>query len=162
MVRYFDEVINKQYSELLAYAHHINNVCKKNRHVLTAISYAYINSQKHEPKTFEEAKRILLHYIKCELLYNESKTKKEKITAVEEVITQKSDEEKIHYDFHNIIDSELARFNFIERIFFEKYMEIKRNNGTIKDLAGYYKIDERYCRKKVKKLKLRINERVKD
>lgn len=162
MVRYFDEVINKQYSELLAYAHHINNVCKKKRYVLTAISYAYINAQKYEPKTFEEAKKILLHFVKCELLYNESQTKKEKITAVEDFSQQKSEEEKVHIDFHYIIDCELAKFNFIERIFFEKYMEIKLQNGTIKDLAKYYQLNERYCRKMIKKLKLRINERVKD
>jgi hypothetical protein len=157
MVQLYNIVIESKYSELEKYAHFINDVSNKGRNVLTAISNAYIHAQKHTPKTEDEAKAILLHYIKCELLYTQTATHKENITAIDfESLHQAEDEPKEHIDFHYIIDKEVEEWNFIDRKFFEKWMEYKKQGKKDYELAELYGIDKTYCRKKLQQLKRRI------
>ena len=154
MAQFFEQVINTEYKEIEKYASFINRVSAKNRNYISAISNAYILAQKHTPETYQEAKAIILHYTKCELLYTKTATEKEKITCIDnDNLNNITVEESEHLDFHNIIEVEISKWNFIDKSFFEKYMDIKRKGGSCKTLAEFYKIDIAYTRRKVSNLK---------
>lgn len=151
-----NRVIETKYQEVENYARFIANVNGNKLSHHTAISNAYIKSLNHAPKDENEAKAIIFHYIKCELLWTRTATKKEIITAVDIDCIPEIIEQKNEIDFHDIIDKEVDTWNFIERVFFRKYMELKLQNKRLAHLAEYYGIDKEYCRKLVSKLKKRI------
>lgn len=157
MVQLFTDVVNAEYNDLQKYASFINRVSAKNRNYISAVSNAFIHAQKHTPKSYNEAKAILLHYIKCELLYTKTATEKENITAIDykELNNVECDEVE-HLDLHYIIESEVSTWNFIDKKFFDKYMDFKLNGKRDKHLAEHYNIDLAYTRQKLRNLKGRI------
>lgn len=153
----FNSVFDNRYHEIENYARFISSVSKKKLDYLPAISNAYIKALKHEPKTEDEAKGIILHYVKCELLWTRTATEKEKITSLElthDIEVIESDNNNI--DFHDIVEKAVKEFNFIDSIFFEKYMTFKKEGKTILELSTFYGIDYPYCKKKISKLKKQI------
>lgn len=151
----FNKVVELKYNELVLYAGFMINVSQKKLQCEVVISNAFIKSSKHTPNTQDEAKAILLHYIKSECLYSRTDSQKELITAVE-YETNESEEIKSIIDFHDIIDKEVNQWNFIDRVFFKTYMEFKRQNKNVKELAQFYSIDYTYARKKINELKKKI------
>lgn len=151
----FNKVIDSKYNELVLYAGFMINVSQKKLQCEVVISNAFIKSNKHTPNTIEEAKAILFHYVKSECLYSRTDSQKELITAIEYENTETHDTKTI-IDFHDIIDKEVDQWNFIDRVFFKTYMEFKRQNRNVKELAQFYSIDYTYARKKINELKKKI------
>ena len=151
-----NEVVTNQYKELEKYANFIRRVSGKRIKAEITISNAYILAVKHTPKSIEEAKAILFHYIKCEYLYTRTASQKEIITSVEMIkdITEEETLEQI--DLLDIIEKEVDGWNFIDRIFFKKYMTLKLDKKRVIDLAEIYGIDYTYTRKKISNLKKKI------
>jgi hypothetical protein len=151
----FNKVVDSKYNELILYAGFMIKVSRKQLQCEVVISNAFIKSQKHKPNTEDEAKAIILHYIKSECLYSRTDSQKEIITAIEFEVND-SHETKTIIDFHDIIDKEVNQWNFIDRVFFKTYMEFKRQNKNVKELAEFYSIDYTYARKKINELKKKI------
>lgn len=151
-----NKAVECKYNELIAYTKFMLNVSRKHIEYEVVISNAFILASKHDPKTIDEAKGILFHYIKAECLYSRTASQKEIITAVE--YSQEIDKEDASpiIDLHDIIDQEVNSWNFIDRGFFEKYMTLKRQNENVKALAKEYSIDYTYTRKKINELKKKI------
>lgn len=154
-MRLSDQVVNCHYNELVSYARFILNVAKKSIQHEVVISNAYIKAQKHEPKTLQEAKAILFHYIKAECLYTRTASQKEIITSVDFEDNQEAHEPEqgLIVDHFDIINCEVSSWNFIDRGFFQNYIDLKLNGGNVKDLAQMYGLDYTYTRKKIRNLK---------
>lgn len=160
----YDQYINSNYTELEKYALFLINVSNK-KHIdkQVAISNAYIKAQRFQIQTLESAKATLMHFIKCELLYTNTASDLEKITAVEYNGNLQELENSIEQiDFPDIVLRGLNSFNFIERKFFDKYLELKEQGQTTKELAEIYGLNHQYCKKLVTHLKKRIKDEIND
>lgn len=153
-----NNVVTNQYKELEKYATFIRKVSGRNIQIESVISQAYINAVKHTPKSPEEAKAILFHYIRCEYLYTRTASQKEIITSAQfEIdIPEEEEDEMAKIDLMDIVNREVSTWNFIDRGFFKRYMEMKMDKKKVADIANVYGIDYTYTQKKISNLKKKI------
>lgn len=159
----FDQVINTKLDELQKYASFILNVGNKRIDIQTLISNAYLQSIRFEVENEQKAKATLFHFIKCEVLYTGTQSKKELINSIDVTLDIEQIESEVQqFNPHDIIDKEVKKWDFIDQILWNKFFDLKKQNKKIKDLAQLYDVDVRYCRKKIKQFKKRLHESIKD